>query len=89
MDYLGTYYILHIKPNQNLIFDIKFKFSNELSQFVLPWQPKTSYNQRFHKNWHIQQKGHIRCKLPPSSMTKFEKFSTYFTQSISVIQIHK
>ena len=26
--------------NQHLIFKIKFKFTNELSQFMLPWQPK-------------------------------------------------
>ena len=24
---------------------------------MLPWQPKTSYNQPFQKEWHIQQKG--------------------------------
>ena len=26
------------------------------------------------QKWHIQQKGHIRCKLSPSSRTKYENF---------------
>ena len=56
---------------------------------MLPWQPKHHIISDFTKKRHIQQRGHILCKLPPASMTKYELFSTYFTQSISVIQIHK
>ena len=32
--------IEHLLRNQHLILNIKFKLTNELSQFMLPWQPK-------------------------------------------------
>ena len=40
----------HILRNQHLIFNIKFKFTNELSQFMLPWQPKYHIISDFTKN---------------------------------------
>ena len=68
----SNYLFSHILRNQHLIFNIKFKFTNELSQFMLPRQPKHHIISDFTNKWHIQQKGHIRCKLPPSSMTKYQ-----------------
>ena len=35
---------------------------------MLPWQPK----HHFTKNGIFNKKGHILCKLPPYSMTKYE-----------------
>ena len=43
--------------NQHLIFNTKFKFTNELSQFMLPWQPKHHTISDFTENGIFNKKG--------------------------------
>ena len=47
---------------------------------------KTSYHQRFHKKWHIQQKGHIQSKLSPSSTTEYEYFLNFWFDSLIILR---
>ena len=47
----------HILCNQHVIINIIFKFTNELSQFMLPWQPKHHTIRDFTKNGIFNKKG--------------------------------
>ena len=50
----------------------QIKFTNELSQFMLPWQPKHHTTSDFTKKCHIPGKGPFQNKLSPFSTTEHE-----------------
>ena len=47
-----------------MIFNIIFKFTNELSQFMLPWQPKHHTIRDFTKNGIFNKKGILDANYP-------------------------